>query len=58
MPSSRIDVDIPILRWDPATNMNFKSLLEFGQEGYAFIYRSQTTAGQKLLPRSEYGGFI
>lgn len=58
LPSSRIKGNLPILAWDPAARIDFANLLQFGQPGFAFIYRSPTVARKKLLPRSEYGHFV
>lgn len=43
---------------NPSKRIDFKSILEFGAQGYAFIYRSKTVAGKKLLPRAAFGCFL
>lgn len=35
--SRRIGGDIPILKWEQRTRVDFKSLLEFGTPGFVFI---------------------
>lgn len=57
-PSSRIDGEIPILRWENSARVDFKSFLDFGQPGYGCVYRSSTTAGKMLLPRSMLCHFV
>ena len=44
--------------WDQSTHIDFKSLHEFGQPGFAFIYRSKAIPKKKLLPRSLFGHFV
>ena len=58
LPAKRIGGGIPILAWDPSTRIDFKSLLEFGQPGFAFIYRPKATPQKKLLPRAVFGHFV
>lgn len=57
-PSSRIDGSIPLLAWDKHASIDFKTLLTFGQAGYAFLYYPTTKPGKKLLPRSEFAKFV
>jgi len=57
-PSSRLDGRIPILAWNPATEIDFSNVLEFGQKGHAFVYRPKTTPQKKLLPRTVFGHFV
>ena len=58
LPSSCVDDQLLILNWNPNTPVEFDSLLTFGQPGFGFIYRSNTVARMKMLPRSEYGNFV
>jgi len=58
LPATRIQGDIPILRWDSRYRVKYTNLLEFGTPGFAYIYRSHTATGKKLLPRSIYGHFV
>lgn len=58
LPSGRIEGDIPIIRWDSSTKINFKTLPIFGQKGYAFIYTSNTLPRKKLSARALLGHFV
>ena len=57
-PNSRISADIPLLLWDKNPRIDLKSLLNFGQARYAFIYYPKTQPEKKLLPRSEFSRFV
>ena len=58
LPAKRINNQIPILKWNEHTVIDFKNLLEFGTPGYAFIYYSDTVGGKKFLPRSIFCYFV
>ena len=58
LPASRIGNKLPILAWDPNTRINFKTLLNFGTSGFAFIYYSKTVPQKKLRDRSVFGYFV
>lgn len=55
---ARIGNNIPILQWDPSITLDFSQVPAFGQNGFAFIYRSQTADGKKLHPRSLPAKFL
>jgi len=58
LPAERIDGNIPIIKWNPSTRVNFGSLPIFGQQGYAFIYTSITVPRKKLSARAVLGNFV
>lgn len=58
MPSKSIEGEIPTLRWDPTTIIDFTTLLPFGQHGSGSIYQSNSAAERKLLPRYECANFV
>lgn len=37
-PASRINYDVPILRWNNGTRIDHQNVLEFGTPGFALIY--------------------
>lgn len=57
-PVSRISGQIPIKWWEATKQVSYGDLLEFGTPGFAFIYRSDTAPGKKLLPRSVFSNFV
>lgn len=57
-PSSRINNDLPLLKWKPNSIIRFRNIPEFGTFGYAFIYYPHNVKAKKLLPRSEPGYFV
>lgn len=56
--SGLIKEKIPMVAWKPNTRIDFTMIPEFGQEGYAFIYRSNSNRQKKLLPRTVFGHFV
>lgn len=58
LPSARINQDIPILMWEPRTNVKLDGLPYFRQPVYAFIYLPETTPNKKLIYRSIHFRFI
>lgn len=59
LPSSSIKNATPISIWKSHANIvDFSSLPTFGQPGFAFIYRSPSTANRKLLARAEHVLFV
>ena len=58
LPSSRIQDQIPILLWDPSTNIQFSQVPVFGQPGFAFKYRSETVPNKKFPARSVHCHFL
>ena len=58
LPSSRIGGDLPIFMWDSHNNVDFTHIPQFGQPGFAFIYRAKSTPRKKLLPRSQFSHFV
>ena len=58
LPASRINDDIPIKRWDTGARVDYKSSLEFGTTGFAFIYFSDSAKGKKFHPRAILGKFV
>ena len=58
LPSERIGGNIPILEWNPYTRVSFENIPKFGESGFAFVYRSSTAKGKKLLPRAIHGQFV
>ena len=58
LPSDRIGGDIPILKWNPNTQIKLGSLPEFGENSFAFVYRPGTARHKKFLLRSIHGQFV
>lgn len=58
LPSSRINLSIPLQQWDKNAKIQFKPVPEFGSAGFAFIYYPKTMNAKKLLPRSEAAHFL
>ena len=58
LPVKRIGGGIPTLAWDPSSRIDFTSLLELGQPGFAFIYRLKALPQKKLLRRAAFGHFV
>ena len=57
LPRSRINMEIPYTRWY-GTKSDFTTLLKFGTEGHALIYRSHKVADKLRLPRSLQGFLV
>ncbi len=55
LPDSRIDNEIPIMHRKSNARIDHESLLEFRSPRFASIYYSETSRGQKLLPRTQFG---
>ncbi len=58
LPASRIDNEIPIMRWKSNARIDYESRLEIRSPGFPFIYYSETSSGKKLLPRTQFGHFV
>lgn len=58
LPASRINGQIPIQRWLAETKVCCLDLLKFGTPVFAFIYRSETSAGNDFLSLSVYSHFL
>ena len=57
LPAQRVNLRIPYTLWTGA-RPDFSVVLQFGQPGYAFQYRSDTARAKKFLPRSVFGHFV
>lgn len=58
LPAEHISGNIPILAWNPKIRIQFKHLPKFGQQGFAFVYTSDTVSNKKLKARSVHGMFV
>jgi len=58
LPSERIEGRIPILEWKPTTKVSFEGIPSFGEQGFAFLYTSNTKPRKKLAARSVPAYFV